>query len=268
MKGRVRELLSPGNKWELVGIIRSFLEKNVVFKIIGGGSNTMIRDDLEIPLVETSQLDELEFDGNHIVVQSGAKLSRIVSEASAKGLSGLEFASGIPGTIGGAVFMNSGAFGGEVSNCVETVEVMDRNGHVKTMVPSELDFSYRHSIFHRESHWILGCVLKLSYSTPEKVKEKSRKFLESKRTSQPLNMPSVGCIFKNPDGDYAARLIDESGLKGYRIGGVEVSKKHAGFFVNIGGATFDDFRRMYEEVSGKVKERFGVELEPEITIVW
>ncbi|WP_456399772.1 UDP-N-acetylmuramate dehydrogenase [Mesoaciditoga sp.] len=268
MAGKVKKLLKPASVNELAEIIQAFHENGEYFKIIGGGSNTIIRDGISVPLVSTLHLKRMRFDGNYIFAESGVSLSKIISEAEKRGLSGLEFASGIPGTIGGAVFMNSGAFGGEISNRLQSIVVVNKRGEVKELRAGEVEFSYRSSSFHSEDMWIAGCVLKLQYSTPLKVKTKVEKFFEMKKNSQPLNMPSVGCIFKNPENDYAARLIDAAGLKGFKVGGVMVSKKHAGFFVNVGKATFEDFKSVYMRVLKEVKEKLGVELEPEITIVW
>ncbi len=268
MAGKVKRLLKPASVEELAEIIRIFSQEEEDFKIIGGGSNTIIREGIDIPLVNTTKLKKMKFDGNYVFAESGVSLSAIVSQATKKGLSGIEFASGIPGTIGGAVFMNSGAFGGEISQHLQSVLVVDENGNVKDVKASEIEFSYRTSSFHKQKMWIAGCVLRLNYSTPSKVKEKVEKLFEEKRKSQPLSMPSVGCIFKNPKGDYAARLIDAAGLKGFRVGDVMVSTKHAGFFVNVGKATFDDFKSVYTRVLKEVKEKLGVELEPEITIIW
>ncbi len=268
MAGSAKKLLKPRNAGEFIEIIKTFKEDNLDFRVIGGGSNTIIRDGAEISLIATNHLSQLEFDGNQVRAEVGVKLSTIVWEAAQRGLSGIEFASGIPGTIGGAIFMNSGAFGGEISQYVKSVTVVDENGSVRELNVAELGFSYRTSIFHNTKLWVMSCVLRLNCSTPEEVSRKNQLFLKIKKRSQPLTMPSVGCIFKNPKGDYAARLIDAAGLKGFQIGGVRISTKHAGFFVNAGGATFKDFKSVYTEVFERVKEKFGVELEPEITIVW
>lgn len=268
MAGSAKKLLKPKDIVEFAEIIKTFKEDNLDFRIIGGGSNTIIRDGAGISLIATSHLSQLEFDGTQIRAEVGVKLSTIVREAAQRGLSGIEFANGIPGTIGGAIFMNSGAFGEEISQYVESVTVVDENGSIHDLNVSELEFSYRNSIFHKVKMWIASCVLRLNRSTPEEVSRKNQLFLKAKRKSQPLTMPSVGCIFKNPKGDYAARLIDAAGLKGFQIGGVRVSTKHAGFFVNAGGATFKDFKFVYTEVFERVKEKFGIELEPEITIIW
>ncbi len=267
MSGSVQKLFKPGDVEEFTEIIKSFLKVGKNFKVLGGGSNTIIRNG-KLPLISTSKLSKFKFVGNYVQAQVGVKLSTIVKEAEKRGLSGIEFASGIPGTIGGAIFMNSGAFGGEISQCVEKVTVVDENGILNELDTSKLDFAYRSSIFHNQKMWITSCLLRLNYSTCEKVSERTQSFLEIKKRTQPLAMPSVGCIFKNPKSGYAAQLIDAAGLKGFKVGGVKVSEKHAGFFVNVGKATFENFEMVYNEVFKRVRDKFGVELEPEITIIW
>ncbi len=268
MSGKAKNLLTPASTKELACFIRHFYQREKKFKIIGGGSNTIIRDGADTPLLNTSKMSKLVFDGNYVFAESGVKLSTIVTEAAKKGLSGIEFASGIPGTIGGAVYMNSGAFGGEISDHIKEVMIIDENGNLRELNANEIKFSYRSSSFHDEKMWIASCVLELKYSSQSTVTKAMNRFYEMKMKSQPLSMPSVGCIFKNPPNDYAARLIDKAGLKGFKVGGVMVSKKHAGFFVNVGGATFEDFKTVYMRVLKEVKEKLGVELKPEITIVW
>jgi UDP-N-acetylmuramate dehydrogenase len=267
MSGKVK-IVKPRDILQFEELIRYFLESKKDFKIIGGGSNTVIKSDLETPFVLTSGLNNFKFDEKYVVAENGVKLSVLLSESIKRGMSGLEFSIGIPGTIGGALYMNTGAFDGEISKCVESVEVIDENGRSCELNVEDLDFSYRHSIFHQKRMWIKKCVLKLDFAQrKEDVLEKSLRNWSRKRSTQPITFPSVGCVFKNPPGDYAARLIDAANLKGYRVGGIEVSKLHAGFFINVGGATFEDFKAVYSEVVTRVKEKFSVDLEPEITIV-
>ncbi len=267
MLGKAK-IVKPRDISQFEELIHYFLESKSDFKIIGGGSNTVIRGGLETPFVLTSGLNNFKFDEKYVVAENGVRLSVLLSEAIKRGMSGLEFSIGIPGTIGGALYMNTGAFDGEISKCVESVEVIDENGHTYELKVQSLDLSYRHSIFHQKRMWIKKCVLKLDFAQrKEEVLERSLRNWSKKRSTQPITFPSVGCVFKNPKGDYAARLIDASNLKGYRVGGIEVSKLHAGFFINVGGATFEDFKAVYSEVVTRVKEKFGVDLEPEITII-
>jgi UDP-N-acetylmuramate dehydrogenase len=261
------KVIKPAGLSNFVDLIQYFLESGRQFKVIGGGSNTIIRDNLKIPLIITKSVDGLKIDGNYIIAESGVKLSKIISETIERGLSGLEFAIGIPGTVGGATYMNTGAFDGEMSKCIECVEVIDTNGKCFELHHDDLKFSYRSSIFHDENLWIKKCILKLKFSHSEDVRRKLQENWERKSTTQPLSLPSVGCIFKNPKNKYAAKLIDDANLKGLKIGDVEVSTVHAGFFVNKGRATFEDFQEVYTKVIEEVKAKFGVELEPEITII-
>ncbi len=261
------KIIRPSDLGHFTDLIQCFIESGKGFKVLGGGSNTIIRDNCDIPIVLTSGLNHFKIEGNSIIAESGVKLSTLASKAAELGLSGLEFSKGIPGTVGGATYMNTGAFDGEMSECIECVEAIDENGKFIELHHDELKFSYRHSVFHEKNFLIRRCVLNFNSSTPEKVNQKMYENYERKRKTQPLSFPSVGCVFENPKGDYAARLIDEAGLKGFKVGGVEVSRIHAGFFVNVGGATFEDFRSVYERVVGEVKNKFGVELKPEITIL-
>lgn len=267
MSGTLK-VVKPCDISQFEEIIRYFLESKRDFRIIGGGSNTVIKDGLETPFVLTSGLNNFKFDEKHIIAENGVKLSVLLSESIKRGMSGLEFTIGIPGTIGGALYMNTGAFDDDISKCVESVEVIDENGNTCELEGKALNFSYRHSIFHEKRMWIKKCVLKLDFAQKkEDVLQKSLKNWAKKRSTQPITYPSVGCVFKNPAGDYAARLIDLANLKGYRVGGIEVSKLHAGFFINVGNATFEDFETVYSDVVARVKEKFNVHLEPEITIV-
>lgn len=262
------KVIKPCNVSQFEEIILYFLESKKDFRIIGSGSNTVIKSDLEIPFVLTSDLNNFKFDGQHIIAESGVKLSALLSRSISKGMSGLEFTIGIPGTIGGALYMNSGAFDGDISKCVESVEAIDEDGRTCKLEKKELNFSYRHSIFHEKRLWVKQCVLKLDFAKKkEDVLQKISNNWSKKKLTQPINFPSVGCVFKNPPGGYAAKLIDSANLKGYRVGGIEVSKLHAGFFINVGNATFEDFEAVYYEVVSKVKEKFNVHLEPEITII-
>ncbi len=266
MSGKAK-IIKPHDILQFEELILYFLESKRDFKIIGSGSNTVIRSGLETPFVLTSSLSNFKFDEKYVVAENGVKLSVLLSEAIKRGMTGLEFSIGIPGTIGGALYMNTGAFDEEISKCVESVEVIDENKDVYELKAKDLDFSYRHSIFHQKHMWIKKCVLKLEFAQKKEVFEKSLRNWLRKKSTQPVTFPSVGCVFKNPNGDYAARLIDLADLKGYRVGGIEVSKLHAGFFINVGGATFEDFKAVYSEVVTRVKGKFGVDLEPEITIV-
>lgn len=267
MVGRAK-VIKPLDLLHFEDLLIYFLENKREFKILGGGSNTVIKDGVQFPFILTSNLNKYKFDERYVIAESGVKLSILLSETIKRGMAGLEFAIGIPGTVGGAVFMNTGAFDGELSRCVESVEIIDEEGKSRELKAEELNFSYRHSIFHEKRMWIKRCILRLDFAkSKEEVLQKSLKNWSRKRSTQPITFPSVGCVFKNPPNNYAARLIDMVDLKGYRVGGVEVSKLHAGFFINVGNATFEDFKAVYEEAVKRVKEKFGIELESEVSIV-
>ena len=182
------------------------------------------------------------------------------------GLSGLEFAHGIPGTVGGGVYMNAGAYGGEICQVAETVEVMDMNGELSERTCEEMKFSYRHSILEDEGGIVVSAVFKLIPSETESIKTKMKELQGKRSASQPLDLPSAGSAFKRPVGGYAAALIDQAGLKGYQVGGAAISTKHAGFAVNLGGASAEDVKNLLTQVSDKVFENSGIRLEPEVRI--
>jgi UDP-N-acetylmuramate dehydrogenase len=205
-------------------------------------------------------------DDTHIRVMAGITMARAAVFAAGLGLSGMEFAHGIPGTVGGGVYMNAGAYGGELCQIVESVEVMDLQGNVRRMRGDEMGFSYRHSRLEEEGGIVLSVDFVLVPGDEAEIRA-TMKQLQAKRTaSQPLDLPSAGSAFKRPVGGFAAALIDEAGLKGYQVGGAAISAKHAGFAVNMGGATAADVKTLLQQVSDKVFETSGIRIEPEIRI--
>ena len=208
---------------------------------------------------------EIKVDGDEIYAESGVLLSKVSSVAAASSLSGLEFASGIPGTIGGAVYMNAGAYGGEMRDVVIETEYIDKNFEIRTI--NEHDFSYRHSIFQENGGIILSTRLRLKKGEKESIMQKINELSEARISKQPVNMPSAGSAFKRPEGYFAAKLIDDCGLRGYKVGGAAISEKHTGFAVNVGGATCGDVKKLLENVRNIVFEKTGVYLEPEIKFI-
>jgi UDP-N-acetylmuramate dehydrogenase len=202
---------------------------------------------------------------NEITVQSGALLSKTAAFAMENSLTGFEFAHGIPGTIGGAVYMNAGAYGGEIKNVAVLTKAWGKNG-IYTVRGDEHDFSYRHSCFSGKSDVILETVLRLAPGNREEIKREMSSLAAKRRASQPLDKPSAGSTFKRPAVGYAAALIDQAGLKGYTVGGAQVSEKHAGFVVNFADATYEDVIAVMDHVKRTVLEKCGVELEPEVEI--
>ncbi len=249
------------------------LRRNKIpFFPLGGGTNILVRDGgiegAVISLRSFRRTGVLSKDNKYayLFAEAGTLLQRIVNFSKENGYSGVEGLAGIPGTVGGAIFGNAGAFGYEMKDVLVSVEVMDIEGRIKRFKAEEINFGYRSSSISR-NELILGAEIKLKKDEKEEVSAKVDDFLEKKREKQPLREPSAGCVFKNPAGLSAGKLIDEAGCKGIRIGDVEVSSIHANFFINKGRANASDFIRLMEEVAHRVKERFGVVLEPEIKIV-
>jgi len=193
-------------------------------------------------------------------------MTRAAVYAANLGLSGLEFAHGIPGSVGGGVFMNAGAYGGEICQVCEEVEIMDMQGNISVRPCSCMAFSYRHSFLEEEEGIVISAVFRLENKTPEEIRGKMKELMGKRSASQPLDLPSAGSAFKRPAGGYAAALIDQAGLKGYQVGGAAISSKHAGFAVNLGGATAKDVRELLTQVSDIVFEKSGIRLEPEVRI--
>ena len=193
-------------------------------------------------------------------------MTRAAVFASNHGLSGMEFAHGIPGTVGGGVYMNAGAYGGEIRDICESVEVMDLQGKIRQLTNEEMRFSYRHSILEDEGGIVVSAVFRLEAKNPAEIKARMKELQGKRSASQPLDMPSAGSAFKRPVGGYAAALIDQAGLKGFAVGGAAISTKHAGFAVNLGGATAADVKNLLQQVSDRVYENSGIRLEPEVRI--
>ena len=207
-----------------------------------------------------------QLDDTHTRVAAGVTMTRAAVFAANLGLSGLEFAHGIPGTVGGGVYMNAGAYGGEICQVCESVEVMDMAGNLTVRTGEEMEFSYRHSILEDAGGIVVSAVFRLTPADPEIIKAKMKELQGKRSASQPLDLPSAGSAFKRPVGGYAAALIDQAGLKGYRVGGAAISTKHAGFAVNLGGATAEDVKSLLRQVSDKVYANSGIRIEPEIRL--
>lgn len=237
--------------------------------ILGAGTN-ILAPDRGIPglvICLKDCLDGLELlDGDRIRVMAGVTMTRAAVFAANHGLSGLEFAHGIPGTVGGGVYMNAGAYGGEICQVCESVDVMDMQGNLRMLTAEDMRFSYRHSILEEQFGIVVSAVFALEPKPATEIKEKMRELMGKRSASQPLDLPSAGSAFKRPVGGYAAALIDQAGLKGFAVGGAAISTKHAGFAVNLGGATAEDVKKLLSDVSDKVFEVSGIRLEPEVRI--
>jgi len=234
--------------------------------VLGNGSNLLVGDKgyRGIILKLGPRLSAVGVEKNHIAAGAGVLLSRVAAVARDAGLSGLEFAAGIPGSMGGAIVMNAGAYGGEMKQVVQMVRVMDKEGEILTLDNDTMEFGYRTSIIRDRPFIVLGVVLKLTPGNKEEISAKMEELMKQRKSKQPLEYPSAGSTFKRPEGYYAGKLIMDAGLRGYRIGGAQVSEKHCGFVINAGGASAADIREVIEEVQERVKDRFHVRLEPEV----
>ena len=237
--------------------------------ILGAGTN-VLAPDAGIPglvICLKDGMDGLErLDDTHIRVAAGVTMTRAAVFAAGLGLGGMEFAHGIPGTVGGGVYMNAGAYGGEIKDICESVDVMAPDGSVRTLSCAEMEFGYRHSCLEETGELVISTVFRLSPKPEQEIRGYMQELMERRKTSQPLDKPSAGSAFKRPVGGYAAALIDQAGLKGYQVGDAAVSTKHAGFVVNMGNATAQDVQQLLSEVAQKVFENSGIQLEPEVRI--
>lgn len=264
--GPADEFCSVTSVDEIRDLVEYAKEKNIPVTIMGNGSNLLVSDKgirgLVIKLAKG--FDEITIDGTKIVSQSGILLSKLSNLALKAGLTGLEFASGIPGTLGGAVCMNAGAYDGEMKDVVKKV-VYYMDGKIQET--ENLDFSYRHSVFSDTDAIVLSVEMELKEGKYEEIKAKMEDFSQRRSDKQPLSQPSAGSTFKRPTGYFAAKLIEDAGLKGYKIGGAMVSDKHAGFVVNTGDATCDDVVKLIRHIQNVVLGEFGVELETEVKLL-
>ena len=240
---------------------------NIPLTVIGNGSNLLVKDGGIRGITLQASLDEIEIKDSIVYVGCGVKLGMLASMLQKEGLSGFEFASGIPGSIGGAIRMNAGAYGSEFKDIVEEITYITKNGKIETIKNSEANFSYRHSKFCDTDDIILSAKLKLEKTSPDEIKKKMQENLEHRMEKQPLNFPSAGSTFKRGEDFITAKLIDEAGLKGYKIGGAEVSEKHAGFIVNTSDATAKDVIELIEYVKKVIKEKYNKNIELELEII-
>ncbi len=259
----------PGNLAELFSVRELLLKEKLPHIIMGNGSNLLFLDGgyrgVVVKLGEG--IDRVRFEGNMIFAEPGVGLAALSRQAMKEGRSGLEFACGIPGSLGGAVYMNAGAYGGSISDLVISVASLDSYGIMRDRRDADCEFGYRQSIFAKNGEMIVGVKLQLGEDLPSRIEERMRELTEKRNAKQPVNMPSAGSFFKRPEGDFAGRLIEEAGLKGLRVGGAMVSPLHAGFIVNTGGATARDVVDLMTIVRETVAERSGIVLEPEVQIV-
>ncbi len=268
--GKCIALIEPKKVEDIIEAIKICRENNLKFFVIGNGSNLLVPDDgyNGVIIKIKSEFSNIQVEGECLIAHSGAKLSEVYTVAYENSLTGFEFASGIPGTIGGAIFMNAGAYGGEMKDIVESVEVLDLDNYeVKELKNEELDFSYRKSIIQRKNYIVLTIKLKLKKGNKEEIKAVYEDLRERRNSKQPLNFGSAGSTFKRPEGHFASKLIEDAGLKGYHINDAWVSEKHSGFVVNKGNASYKEVMELIEYVQKVVFEKFGVKLEMEVRIL-
>ncbi len=240
-------------------------DKNIPFYVMGRGSNLLADDEgFRGAVIFTERMNGVRFEKSRAFAMAGAGLTSLSRQAGALGLAGLEFACGIPGSVGGGVVMNAGAYGGEITDVFESCTIYREGIGILNCLHRDGGFSYRHTSFLDNHDYVLEAVFRLQEDSPDDIRAREEELLSRRREKQPLEYPSAGSAFKRPEGYFAAKLIEDAGLKGFRIGGAEVSAKHSGFFINAGGATSDDVIRLYSEVRERVEKLFGVTLESEV----
>ena len=267
--GNAEVMTFPKTKEELALLLKTSALLDSKFAILGAGTNVLAPDE-GIPGLVICLKDCLagmeRLDDTRIRVMGGITMARAAVYAAGLGLGGMEFAHGIPGTVGGGVYMNAGAYGGELCQIIESVEVMDYTGTLRRFSCEDMEFSYRHSRLEEEPGIVISADFLLQPKPEEEIRARMKELQGKRAASQPLELPSAGSAFKRPVGGYAAALIDAAGLKGYQVGGAAISTKHAGFAVNLGGATAADVKNLLQQVSDKVFEHSGIRIEPEIRI--
>ena len=250
---------------ELSFVLRTAAQCFVPVFLLGKGSNLLVSDNgIEGAVVYLKGMDEISVEENRLIVGGGASLRTVCIAAQKAGLSGLEFAFGIPGTVGGAVFMNAGAYGGEISQVIKRATVMDKNGELRVVEACDMALGYRTSIFKTSGDIVLSAEFELVRDDKNLIRERMDDYFTRRREKQPLEYPSAGSTFKRPEGYFAGKLIQDAGLRGFQVGGAEVSEKHCGFVINKDQATAADIQELMRQVSDKVMQEFGVKLEPEV----
>ena len=264
--GNADYFVCPNSIEEVQKLLSLCQETDMPYYILGNGSNLLVGDKGYRGLIIQiyKEMNAIWVEGDRIKVQAGALLSRIGNAALEAELTGFEFAAGIPGTMGGAVVMNAGAYGGEMKDVLETVTVLCPNGEMKVLKNEELELGYRTSIVSQKEYIVLEAVIKLNRGEKQVIRDKMNELKVQRVTKQPLEYPSAGSTFKRPTGYFAGKLIQDAGLRGFQVGGAQVSEKHCGFVINKENATAADIVEIMNQVSMIVKEKFGVELEPEV----
>lgn len=264
--GGPADLLVQPKAEQIAPILEVCRKEAIPWTVIGNGSNLLVGDGgiRGVVLEIGKQMSDIVIEGTVITAGAGAMLSSIASRAAAAELTGMEFASGIPGSLGGAVVMNAGAYGGEMKDILQEVTVLTPEGTVQTLSVEELELSYRHSIIPEKGYLVISAILKLQQGNADEIQNIMDDLKEKRVSKQPLEYPSAGSTFKRPEGYFAGKLIQDAGLRGFRVGGAQVSEKHCGFIINRDQATSTDICQLMQQVSEIVYEKFGVRLEPEV----
>lgn len=267
--GGPADVLVQPDETTLAAVLGLCRQHNVPYSFIGNGSNLLVGDKgiRGVVIEMTEPMGNIEVHGTRITAQAGAMLSKIANTAASNGLGGMEFAAGIPGSVGGAVVMNAGAYGGEMKDIIERVYVLDENGAQLELDRDALDLGYRHSCIPDKKYIVTKVVLELVPRNEAEIRSEMKELNEKRAEKQPLQYPSAGSTFKRPEGYFAGKLIMDAGLRGYQVGGAQVSEKHCGFVINKGDATAADICQLMRDVSDKVQAQFGVVLEPEVKMI-
>lgn len=264
--GNADYFVVPKTEEEVKNIVNLCKKEEMPYFVLGNGSNLLVGDKgyRGVIIQICKEMNRIEVQGDSLSVQAGALLAKVGSAALEAGLTGFEFASGIPGTMGGAVFMNAGAYGGEMKDVLAEVTVLDENGEVRILKKEELELGYRTSIVAKKGYVVLSARVELQSGDKEKIEARMQELKVQRTTKQPLEYPSAGSTFKRPEGYFAGKLIADSGLRGFRVGGAQVSEKHCGFVINKENATASDIVELMNQVIERVQKEFGVTLEPEV----
>ena len=261
-------LLIPSKAEQIIESIKICKDNNIPYFVIGNGSNLLVKDGgIRGVVIKLTGLTNLEVNETEIKADCGVMLKNLSDKALENSLTGLEFACGIPGTVGGAVFMNAGAYDGEIKNIIKEAQVITSSGEIVTMSKDELELGYRTSKVMKDNLIVISATFKLEKGNKKEIKDKIDDLTQRREEKQPLEYPSAGSTFKRPEGHFAGKLIQDSGLKGYSIGGAAVSSKHSGFVINKGNATAKDILDLIAYIKKEVNKQFGVELHPEVRII-
>ena len=266
--GEAKWFAIPETAEELKAVIYACKKADTPWYVVGNGSNLLVSDEgFPGVIISTAKFDKLEVEGTRVTAGAGVILSKAASQAYRSGLTGLEFAAGIPGSVGGACVMNAGAYGSEMINVLKTVTVLTPEGDVKVLPAEELELGYRTSVIPKAGYLVLEAEMELQEGDPEAIKALMDDLAFRRKDKQPLEFPSAGSTFKRPAGYFAGKLVEDAGLKGFSVGGAEVSMKHAGFVINKGDATASDIYNLCKVVEEKILDQFGVQLEMEVKLL-